>query len=372
VQVSEAMVSPEASAPNGQWVELANLTGRVVDLSGLTLSTSTTPTSWTIPDGTTLAPHGFLVVGQSTNSNDNDQAGVQLAWTGLTPGSQAADSLVLAATTPLSTLSWTASALKPGNSVQPPETAIDTKGIVVSCARAKTFGQNGAIGTPGAVNESCSGYQMLSIPSAFEDISSSGTAVFVPGTITDAVASNLDLSSASFPYFGASRSAWTISPNGWLAPGFGWGSGKVAKTVPGAAFPGLTAPPPIGAIAVFWTDVKVTNSTANVFYQRRTSSRGRPAYWVIQWSHFSYVTASPADDLNFEAKLFDDGVIEFHYATMKSGTTGNFGTGMRSTTWIESTSADRALPVGINSAYLTPYMTSNLAIRYTPTTPVTP
>jgi hypothetical protein len=168
--------------------------------------------------------------------------------------------------------------------------------------------------------------------------------------------------SPPFTYFGTAYDVWTVNSNGFITPGSHTDIGTANKLKPST-----TAP--VGTIAPFWDDLAQNNMAgANAFYQRMPAARGRLAHWVVQWSHFRYWTSSPVDDLNFQIKLFDDGVIEFHYATMFSGTTSNYGAGLSATTWLENPAGTLALPIGISTSYLT----SNVAWRYTPTTPVTP
>lgn len=56
----------QSNDPNGvaDWVELANPTGEVLDISGLVLKDSKGKDPYTIPDGTTIPANGFLVIYQ--------------------------------------------------------------------------------------------------------------------------------------------------------------------------------------------------------------------------------------------------------------------------------------------------------------------
>jgi hypothetical protein len=221
----------------------------------------------------------------------------------------------------------------------------------------------GAIGTPGAVNETCFPYELTSIPVKFEDITLTGNLVFpINATAPTQVVKQVDFSSAPFTYFGTSYSTWSVSTDGWIAPQVITGVQNLNRTAPkyGATL--------VGPIAVFWGAL-YTPPNSGIFYQRMPGAGGRPGYWVIQWQHSYdlndlYTPPYGKDDMNFEAKLFDDGVIEFHFGTMVSGNPGNFATGLSKTSWIESPREDRALPIGINSKF----MTSAVAWRFTPGT----
>ena len=64
-------------------------------------------------------------------------------------------------------------------------------------------------------------------------------------------------------------------------------------------------------------------------------------------------------------KLFDTGVIEFHYGTMTSGNvtaTGFRANGNTATIWLEQKSGAAALPIGINQPVIEP----NTAYRFVP------
>jgi hypothetical protein len=70
--------------------------------------------------------------------------------------------------------------------------------------------------------------------------------------------------------------------------------------------------------------------------------------------------------LDFEVKLFDDGVIEFHYGELldTSGAQLDAGRpyGGSATAWIEAPNGAAALPIIVNQ----PRLRSNTAYRFTP------
>jgi hypothetical protein len=222
------------------------------------------------------------------------------------------------------------------------------------------FGTNGDIGTPGAVNENCFGYSLSRTPVDFEDISSTGTHLWAFGSSMDEQIAYLNLASAPFTYFGTPHSIMTVSSNGWLtAEDVEFSSWLTNKTKPGAA----NGRPFTGTIAPFWDDlVNTPASDSNLYFGRVPAVGDRVGHWIVQWQHFMR-KGNPTDDLTFQAKFFDNGTIEFHFATMQGVTPG-----ISATTWLERPAGDLALPVGTNSDF----MSSNVAWRFTPNTPVTP
>ena len=64
-------------------------------------------------------------------------------------------------------------------------------------------------------------------------------------------------------------------------------------------------------------------------------------------------------------KLFDNGVIEYHYAGMTNGTATNYAGGAYSTVWLDKPGlgdSGEALTIGVNS----PVISSNTAYRFIP------
>jgi hypothetical protein len=365
VLVNEAMPVPNAAVPQGQWIELFNTTDQTLDLDGLELVSGSGPAAPFTLRGLSLDAGAYLVLGQSTDPTENGEANVSAAWGAGDLPLAAADSVTLRipGATPftISSLSWSDGSADggvnsaPGESVQPPEAAITASGRL-TCARTKTFGPAMQVGTPGAENETCFEYTLSPIPVAYEDVSASGTPLFAFGvSIDETTPASFDLP-APFPYFGTARTRAWVSPNSWLA--------FTPQT--SAVFSNRTTPSatsnPVGAIAPFWDDNQNTatasppNADSNVYWARRGN------YTIVQWHRWRHFATSPADDLNFEVKLFDDGVIEFHYGTMVSGTTSNYADGNSATVWIERPDGSAALPIGRNQAVIAP----NTAYRFTP------
>ncbi len=359
VVINEVMAIGDPSTTSGQWVELLNVSSETVDLTGTLLGSTVTLTSWELPPGLVLAPGELVVVGESTVPAENGGAPVDLAWTGLTFDASAGEAVQLTALHPVSEYTLKAADLVAGRSYQR-DRAIGSDGNPLPCVGTQPFSPNGALGTPGEENETCFDYTLRAIPIAFEDIRATGTPLFVPLENMDSLYTTIDLSSAPFPYFGAQKSLATVSANGWIDfDEVSTSSSGGNKLKPGTS-------KPVGAIAPFWDDImnKRGIPTANIYVERRDASGTTPGRWIIQWEDFSYYTSgtNPEDILRFQAKLFDDGVIEFHYATMTSIYERNYASGNSATVWLERPAGDAALPVSINQ----PMISANTAYRYTP------
>ncbi len=357
VVVNEAMPVPDSTLTAGQWVELYNPSPAPVDIGDLQLvATSAATAPFTIPQGTTIDGGAYLVLGQSTDAQANGGANVALAWGTTDLPFTDTDGVTLqvpgATPFPISALSWVPAAADGGTGVtaglsaQAPERAITASGPL-SCPRTKTFGPLTQTGSPGAENEVCFEYRLDRIPVAYEDISALGQPV-VTGSFDSAIY-RVDLP-APFSYFGASTSSLWISTNGFVTTAAQTQVGTTNRATPSSTSA------PVGAIAPFWDDLDEDGLPgAQIFFARRSG------YSIVQWHRYSHWLAG--DDLNFQIKLMDSGVIEFHYATMSSGSTSNYGTGTSATAWIERPSGTAAaLPVSVNQPSISP----NTAWRFTP------
>jgi hypothetical protein len=353
VTINEAMVVADPSALEGQWVELYNGTDEPVELGGTILASLGTSTEWTIPEDTVVPARGYRVVGQSTDPQVNGDAPVDVAWSDLAVAPVGDDTLTLSAVNPIATFGWTGTALVSGQSVQAAEKAITSGGSPLACTRTQTFNAAGAIGTPGAKNETCYDYTLSQVPLAWRDISTSGQSLFAQGVDDAFVQIQLP---GGVPFFGQPQTTAWVSSNGFLAFSPITSSHLTNKTAPGTAAPRST-------VAPFWDDLEDYSGQGKVLFARMAPGADptTPAgHWVIQWHNLSHFDAN--DDLNFQVKLFDDGLIELHFADMVSGSSDDRATGNSATVWLEHPNGASALPVGINQAVLQP----NTAYRFTP------
>ncbi len=368
VVINEAMILPDTSAFEGQWVEFHNTTDVELDLSGTTLVSLNTETEWLLPEGATLPPGGFLVAAQSTDPFANGGVTADLAWHDFTIDTAGGDTLLLTAGGNLDEVGFILGDLVAGTSWQRPDTSVLTaSGAGFVCTlRVETFNQNGGIGTPGGPNEVCFPYVLSQIPVNYRDISADGVALF-SSSFGD-VGTSVNISEAPFPYFGqAPATTMRVSDNGWIDIGATHSSSAYSnRTTPGSGTE------PVGAIAPFWDDLQYTSiAGSNVYRQRIGPGEDTSApmgHWIIQWHRLRHYNVSPHDDLNIQAKLFDDGTIEFHYADMVSGTTANYADGNSATIWLEAPDGSSAIAVGRDEPVIKPHS----AWRFTPRQPAQP
>ena len=177
------------------------------------------------------------------------------------------------------------------------------------------------LGTPG-VSSGCSfAYTAQSIPVSFFDVSDGGTAVVnSPSSAVDGKTVAVTLAAtASDPApvtFGVRCPVLSVSLDGWLVPGSTTTTNYNNKSYPDSSTP-------VGSLAPFWDDLQTSVGTSEVYWKHVAAGEDPAtpaAHWVFQWAHVRHYGTSPADDLNFQVKLFESGVIEYHYGAMTSGT----------------------------------------------------
>ena len=356
--VTEAMLRPGPSLPNGQYLELSNTTGAPLDLSGWSLGSG--PGRFDFPAGTVVPPFAPLLVGASTDGAENEDAGVTLSWAGfalpfdggqLTLGTDDGGA-AWALTAPADGGTGVALEFDPGpflGTTPPPSV----------CAATRVAGSQ--LGSPGTVAGCAFRYVRESARPNFRDISTTGTpiAISAVGTNDSQAPTVVTLAATAgdpAPFiFGARAPTLSISPNGWLSARTITATGTANKTTPNTT-------EPVGVIAPFWDDLG-TVMTSAMHWQRLEASDdpNEPRrHWIVQWSHFSTDTAiATPDDLTFQVKLFENGDLEFHYATLQSGTSASLANGNQATVWIDNGS-QQALPISVNA----PSLTTGAAFRF--------
>lgn len=355
ISITEVMFA--STAPFGEWFEVANNSTAALDLGGWEIDFGG-GTTHTITGSVPLPAGGVIVLGQSNVPSENDGVTVAYAYgTSLLLADGPGQVALKSGGATVASRSWTGTVGSAGNALN-----VDGRPVLLStglgtleCTSSATFGTQvpQQTGTPGTLT-SCFGYVLTNIPVDFDDLSTTG------GTPLFNASANPDWTTAPaafdlptpFPYFGVSQPRVWVSPSSWLA--FTTQSSAVYTN---RTTPSLTSQP-VGAVAPFWDDTENIPSVtgSNVFWARRSN------HTVVHWSHFTHWLES--DDLNYQVKLFDNGVIEFHYGTMTSSTSDNYGDGNDATIWIERPSGTAsALPIGVNQAVISP----NTAYRYTPT-----
>lgn len=362
--VTELMFRPAAAVPNGQYLELFNRTPGPLDLTSWELRSSA-GSAFPVGSGFTLQP-GVTVFGGSTDPLENDDAGVAVSWGTFTLSPDAGTltfanpdaGLVLNYSGPDDGGTGVSLELDPtlylARSGTPPE---------MSCPATQTFGGQSPLqqGSPGRI-VTCFGYLAQSIPARYVDISATGTRLINGTTAVDSRTIPITLAAtAGDPApvaFGVRRPVVSMSTSGWIAWGSITTSGITNKTLPSS-----TAP--VGVVAPFWDFLETTPglTSPSDLYWKRFAANEDPAtpapHWVFMWHHFRHVAG---DDLNFEVKLFENGTIEYHYATMASGSSTNYGDGNSATVWLEEPTGFRALAQSVNDPVVAP----NTAWRFSP------
>lgn len=361
VRVTEAMPVPEASVlTTGQWVEFRNEQPFTVDFGGLVVRTPGSDGGYAIPDGTPVDAGGYLVIGQSLNPQLNGGAPVTLETDNApleVPGSvNIALGLPLsdggATFTTLSTLSWVDAGVTPASSVALADVLVAGDGGFV-CSGTRTFGPAGAIGTPGAENESCSPYVATSIPGAF--VPAPTTAYFtIPGTSTNDNYTNRPLP-MPFTYFRTPMRSYGISNNGFIT------LSPVPLATSAFSNPTTVAiTQPNGSIGLFWDDLTPENGGKNAEW--RAGDRT-----IISFENYHLYLYSTSTTLNFQVHLIDTGVIEIHYGDLGTTSTSqsiiNNVSGASATVWLERQDGAVAVPWSINR---TGGIQPNSGVRFTP------
>jgi hypothetical protein len=359
--INEALPASTVGVP-GQWAELRNARDTAVDLNGW---------SFSLADGGALAlsgtvpPHGLLVVGASTDRALNDDAGVDVAIPNFDLSGETAVNLVRGGSHGSLSLAAADAGTALVNDPGPYRFSSGTS--AGRCAATATYGAQSPLqrGTPGRDTGCAFPYALASARPGYFDIAGPGaTALF--SNLDDEIAV-VDLSSAPVPYFGVSRTSVQVSTNGFLtfdtaaaAP-----DNYVSSSTPSTSDSNLM-------LAVFADDLTANNAAfpdARVYVKRVASGEDPFAsapHWIVQWHHYTYYTTGALrDDYNFQVKLFDDGVIEYHFDAMNSTTSSQYGAGTSAVTWIENAAGNQALSVNAISSS-NPGISPRSAFRFVP------
>lgn len=357
--ITEAMPQPIAPV-NGQWLEIENTSNDEVSLSGARLIIGSAG-EVLLPD-VTLAPAQVLVVGQSADKNENGGVDVDEVFPELSLA--AVDTVELAAGYAyVSKLEWSASTL--GESIERDQQVLDSAGATKVCPRLATYGADGAKGTPGQKREACWNYKLEAIAFNPQDIMGSGEVLFQKPT-SGREWKLLPLTQRPFPMFGAEYEEGLVSANGFISFVYTPGTVSDYYSYGNEKRPGLAIP---NAAAVPFGDMfELTRADSLVLFRRVEAGEvgpGSVGHWVAQWHRGSHYYDANADT-TFQAKLFDDGVIEFHYGAMLDGTNEDihYGQGEDATSWVENADGTEALAINVFS--LTPGIQSYSAFRFTP------
>lgn len=373
--LTELMHRPNPAVPAGQYIEIVNRSTQPFDLQGWQLSAPNTPT-FSLGTSLVLQPNVPVVIGASTDPAQNDDAGVALAWGSFTL-SPDAGTLTLGTADAGVAFSYAG----PADGGTGVSFNLDLRNFVgdagppgpTSCASSTPFGGQAPqqLGSPGALAlcDSVFPYTLETIPSKFVNLTDAGTPLLFSTSNVDQRLVDITLAAtASDPaplLFGVRVPAVTMSTNGWMS---------AITTMTNTESGNLSNPNPTsttltpGKLAIFWEDLESEtswNPPGEMYWKRFAAGEDAATplpHWVFSWNRFSYWLASPADDLNFQVKLFDDGAIEYHYGTMVSTDTDNYADGHSATVWLEKPDATLALVLSINQGVVRP----NTAFRFVP------
>ncbi|MCC6337875.1 MAG: lamin tail domain-containing protein [Myxococcales bacterium] len=359
LSISEVMYAPAAGAADaGQWFEVINRSPRPVELQGWTIEFGPPDAGnvHTIGSSLVVPPFGVKVLGQTADTAANDGVPVDYAWGTAQELARTSGAVALRRDTLTLSASWT-TAIAGVATVFDPNPVIPAGTGTLGPKTCNATQPYGALapqqqGSPG-VDRTCLGYRLTRVDPTFKDISRTGTPLaFMAGLASLTFASPV-------PLWGTPTAAVTISQHGWMIPGSYTG----AETSTNKTRPSTTAPTG-GTIAPFWDSLAPATEPGAAVYTQRFDAGDDPvtpaAHTVIQW--YQYVALSTLDRLNFEVKIFDDGTIEFHYASMESGSSSNYGAGVGATAWLENPGATAAIALGINTTWLRPGV--NLSYRF--------
>ncbi len=374
LRISEVMYNPAPALTAGQWFEVFNASASPFDVSGWTIDFG--GSTHTIAPGTVLAPSAFHVFGQADAGPDNDDVVTHYVYGGGFSMPTTAGTITLTGPGIAARARWgaTDAGADAGGTVlvgsadagvaglfdpTPYILASDPSGTQPggrACFARRPFGTQAPqqLGSPGT-SESCFGVLMTAIPSRFTDISGTGTKVTF--TSQDDDYATVMATGAPINLGGdGGVTSFGVSTNGFLAPTV-TSSGSFNETRPNSSSPN-------GGLAVYWDDLVIPTSGAAGVYTKRFAAGEDPqspgAHWVIQWTNMlQYSFGASNGDLTFQAKVFDDGTIEYHYGTMSWATTGVNGSA--ATVWLENATGTFAVAPNVNQGRVV----GNSAYRFT-------
>lgn len=123
--------------------------------------------------------------------------------------------------------------------------------------------------------------------------------------------------------------------------------------------PGPTTPPP--AIAPYWDEQLLPTDPASAV-RAATFGSAPNRRQVIEWNNLTFAN-DPAARLRFQAKLFENGVLEFHYCELTAGIDADLSTGGSASVGLLSPDAELAWGLGHNRAGL---VSTQTAFRFVP------
>ncbi|MGV3624576.1 MAG: hypothetical protein ACO1OB_27400, partial [Archangium sp.] len=317
-----------------------------------------------VPAGFTLQPGVATVIGASADPTLNDDAGVTLAWgaSGFTLSQDAGTFSIGTADAGGAGFNyWGLEDGGRGSSLNvDPGPIVGTTGTpgLVTCASTTPYGFQTPpqLGTPGC-NAGCGfPYTLKPIPVHYVDISDGGVVIGATADNGLGIATFGPDGGSPLPkLFGTPISRLSISANGYMLTSIETTGANENKVVASSTR--------AGSVAVFWDDLKagVGGNTYWKLFEPGEDPLTPARHWIVQWKKYTYWTGGP-DDMNFEAKLFEDGTVEYHFGVMTSGSSLNYANGNSATVWLENPAGTQALVVGASQPVIAP----NTAYRFTP------
>lgn len=157
------------------------------------------------------------------------------------------------------------------------------------------------------------GYEAMVVPHEFNDIRTTGTAIFDDdfSGIDNAtfLLNTIDLTGFEFEFYGTTYTSAFISSNGlinFFAP----------DTSPNNS--DLTQSPFLPTIAVLWDDLFIDTTPESAVYWEVQGTGGNQEF-IVQWNEVQFLGAGTSDVITFQAVLREnDGTIQFNYLDLDS------------------------------------------------------
>ncbi|MBX5482867.1 MAG: lamin tail domain-containing protein [Myxococcaceae bacterium] len=347
--IDEVNFHPSATAPLGEWFEVANNTSSPIDLNG-----------WTIDFGAqgkvlidtplVLPPNGVKVFGRSNDPAQNGGITVDFVYPSAITLDDTAGSISLTLQGgKYTTAEWTSSVGGTGKTVRfekpDPTVLIAGGGSTITCDGTGSYGDQ--IGTPGTKDAPCLHYHLSgpTVPNGFESIAATGTVIgSLSGSSTDSVYQQVTLT-RPIQVFGATTNTLWVSSNGFITTTAITNSYNTNDTVPSTSAPN-------GVIAPFWDDL-VGNATNSAVYLKQADPDGVPGsgdeYTLVSWENWK-IWAPATASVNFQVKFIEStGDIEFHYGSMMSASDATYAKGKSATTWLETPDGRYAIAINVES-----------------------
>ena len=371
--ITEVMYNPTLA--DGEWIEITNHSAQPFDLNGWSLDFGD-DVLVPINQSFVLPAQGSVILGQTAASaEDGTTGGAPVGFvygtTVVMDDSEGSVALV-GHGVEFSKASWSSTGTA-GASLQAEErkefrfsSATLTS---LTCASTAGFGATGQRGTPGSQNTPCFPWQLSEIPSAFQPIAATGTAIWSSTTLgaQDDVHKGIDFTATGgravtirgATVGNATQNLW-VSSNGWISLSTQTSSylGNPVRPETGA---------PNNLFAIFWDDLEgnagTTANPSGVYWQQfdpdGTPSSG-DEYTLISWENWARNAQTAS--LNFQIKIEEaTGFVEFHYGSMTAGDMA-YANGLNASAWMETADGTTALAIGANQAG---FIQSNTAYRFT-------